>query len=95
MLSAVSDVEIRPTQATDAPAIAKLHANCWRRHYRRSYSDHYLDGDLDADRLAVWTERLNRPARTFTLLAEHKDHPVGFVHVVLDADSTWGALVDT
>jgi predicted N-acetyltransferase YhbS len=94
MMAAVSDVEIRLTQAADAPAIAKLQADSWRRHYRGSYSDHYLDGDLDADRLAVWTERLHRPDCTFTLLAERKDHPVGFVHVVLDADSTWGALVD-
>lgn len=91
---AVSGVEIRLSHATDAPTIAKLHADSWRRHYRGSYSDHYLDGDLDADRLAVWTERLNSPACTFTLLAEHMDHPVGFVHVVFDADSTWGALVD-
>ena len=88
------EVEIRLTEAADARVIAKLHADSWRRHYRGAYSDRYLDGDLDADRLAVWTERLNSPGSSFTLLAEHRHHPVGFAHVILDADSTWGALVD-
>ena len=60
-----------------------------------AYSDRYLDGDLDAERLAFWTERMNRPdSGHFTLLAEHRDRPVGFAHVVLDADPTWGALID-
>jgi ribosomal protein S18 acetylase RimI-like enzyme len=44
--------------------------------------------------LTVWTARLNSPGPTFTLLAEWPHHPVGFAHVVLDADPTWGALVD-
>ncbi len=38
---------------------------------------------------------MNRPdSGHFTLLAEHRDRPVGFAHVVLDADPTWGALID-
>ena len=89
------DVEIRLARAADAPAIAKLHADSWRRHYRGAYSNYYLDGDLDGERLAVWTERLNsHDGEHFTLLAEHQHRPVGFVHVALDADSTSGALVD-
>jgi len=84
------EVEIRLSQAADARDIAKLHADSWRRHYRGAYSNDYLDGDLDADRLAVWTERMNsHDGEHFTLLAEHRDGPVGFVHVVLDADCTW------
>ena len=94
-MSIAADVEIRLAQAADASDIAKLHADSWRRHYRGAYSNRYLDGDLDADRLAVWTERMNRPdCEQFTLLAEHRHGPVGFAHVALDADSTWGALVD-
>ncbi len=89
-----ADVEIRLAHAADAPAVATLHANSWRRHYRGAYSDRYLDGDVDADRLAVWTERLSADGAHFTLLAEDRHRPVGFVHVVLDADATWGALVD-
>lgn len=90
-----AEVEIRFAEAADAPAVAKLHADSWRRHYRGAYSDRYLDGNLDADRLAVWTDRLTsaHPER-FTLIAEQGRLPVGFIHVELEADPTWGALVD-
>jgi len=81
--------------AKDAPDVARLHTDSWRRHYRGAYSDRYLDGDLHADRLAVWTERMGGgDGGCFTVLAEHEDHAVGFAHVILDADPTWGALVD-
>jgi len=90
-----TEVEIRPALPADAPHVAKLHADSWRRHYRGAYSDCYLDGDLDSERLAVWTERIKKDdSERFTLLAEHRDRPVGFIHVELDADPTWGALVD-
>jgi ribosomal protein S18 acetylase RimI-like enzyme len=86
---------IRPARPSDAPAIAALHTDSWRRHYRRMYSDRYLDGDLYGDRLAAWTERVVRDERVyFTLLAELHGQPVGFAHVMLDADPKWGALVD-
>src|SRR5262249_25620440 len=90
-----AEIAIRLARPTDAADVARLHADSWRRHYRGAYSDYYLDGDVDADRLAVWTERINddRGAH-FTLLAEHAERAVGFIHVVLDADGTWGALVD-
>lgn len=85
----------RRATADDAEAVAALHAESWRRHYRIAYSDDYLDGDLLADRLAVWRARLGqaRP-ETDTTLAERRGALVGFVHVILDADPVWGALVD-
>lgn len=101
-----SDVTIRFATAADAPDIARIHTESWRRHYRRMYSDRYLDGDLYADRLAAWTDRVSRDPRShFTLVAEGsvvpseaKDPParraLGFAHVALDADPRWGALVD-
>lgn len=90
-----TEVNIRLAETADAPEIARLHADSWRRHYRGAYSDSYLDGNLDADRLAVWTDRLNHSdGNRFTLLAERENRPVGFVHVLLDADPTWGSLID-
>ena len=65
-----ADVRIRAASAADAPAVARLHAASWRRHYRGAYADSYLDGDVVADRLAVWSRRLADPAGTLTLLAE-------------------------
>ena len=88
-------VSIRIAGVGDAPDIATLHTDSWRRHYRGAYSNRYLDGDLYADRLAVWTERMNScDYEHFTVLAEHPDRAVGFAHVALDADPIWGALVD-
>ena len=94
-MSREGSYSIRLARAADALHVAKLHADSWRRHYRGAYSNRYLDGDLESDRLAVWIERMNRDrGEHFTLLAEHQGRPVGFVHVLFDADPTWGALVD-
>src|SRR5207302_251159 len=47
------------------------------------------------DRLAVWTERLGRPESSrLTFIAEDAGGLVGFAHIVLDEDPTWGALLD-
>lgn len=84
----------------DAEAVARLHADSWRRHYRGAYGDAYLDGDIAAERLAVWSGRLaessGEPAGAATVLAEDEEagEVVGFVHVVFDQDPTWGSLVD-
>ena len=87
-------ISIRLSQASDAAAIARIHTDSWRRHYRGMYADRYLDGDLYAERLSVWTERMTQHAPDhFTLLAEHGS-PVGFAHVALGADPVWGAMVE-
>ena len=86
---------LRSAGAADAAAIAGLHAESWRRHYRGAYSDAFLDGDVHADRLAVWAALLDAPdpARQ-TILAEVDGHPVGFASFVLDEDPTWGSLLE-
>lgn len=90
-------VEFRTATISDAAAVAALHTESWRRHYRGAYSDAFLDGDVTADRLAVWTERLERPSvppATITILAESHSTLVGFAHTVFDDDPQWGALLD-
>jgi GNAT superfamily N-acetyltransferase len=87
-------VSFRPARPADAAAVAALHADSWRRHYRGAYSDAFLDGDVAADRLAVWTERLRVPdPRRCTILAED-DGLLGFANTFFDDDPTWGALLD-
>jgi len=90
------NVEYRAATARDVGAIARLHADSWRRHYRGSYSDAYLDGDVEAGRLAVWTDRLQTARQTdqCTIIAERDGVVVGFAHTILNADPTWGALLD-
>ncbi|MGI5239224.1 N-acetyltransferase family protein [Dactylosporangium sp. CA-139066] len=90
----VSEVEFRPAGPQDAERVALLHADSWRRHYRGAYADAFLDGDVEADRIAVWTAKLASPAGTETVLAERDGRLEGFVHVVFDDDPRWGSLVD-
>ena len=88
---------VRYRQATeeDAAAVAALHADSWRRHYRGVYLDSYLDGDVVTDRLEVWTGRLAPPPRDqSTVIADGGGEVVGFAHTVFDHDLRWGALID-
>ena len=90
-----SRVLYRVGTTTDSAAVALLHAESWRRHYRGAYSDAYLDGDIVADRLEVWFGRMAQPREDrCTIVAETDGQLVGFVHTVLDADPLWGALID-
>lgn len=89
-----SGLLFRPAGPDDADAIAGLHADSWRRHYRGAYSDAYLDGDVLTDRRAVWSERLAKPRPSATILATDEEQLAGFVHVVFDDHERWGALVD-
>jgi ribosomal protein S18 acetylase RimI-like enzyme len=93
----------RAATPQDAEGIAHLHADSWRRNYRGAFSDTYLDGDLVAERLSVWTERLGSPhTGTFTIVAEHpgpgpgpdRGAIIGLAHTILGADPAWGALLD-
>jgi ribosomal protein S18 acetylase RimI-like enzyme len=79
----------------DAEAIAALHADSWRRHYRGAYADDYLDGDAREDRRSVWRERLRVASEDqLTIVAEREDGLAGFSHTCCDADPEWGALLD-
>jgi GNAT superfamily N-acetyltransferase len=64
-------LRLRTAGPNDAEAVALLHADSWRRHYRGAYSDSYLDGDVMTDRRAVWSARLAAPVGTETILAEY------------------------
>lgn len=91
----VPDVpQFRVAGTADAVAIAELHADSWRRHYRGAYADGYLDGDVVADRTAVWTDRLAGTQPRHTVVAEQHGRLVGFAHTIFDQDPDWGALLD-
>jgi ribosomal protein S18 acetylase RimI-like enzyme len=88
-------LRFRPADAGDAAAVAGLHADSWRRHYRGAYSDAFLDGDVAGYLLAVWTERLTSPdPQAWTTLAELGGEVVGLAHTRLGEDAAWGALLD-
>jgi GNAT superfamily N-acetyltransferase len=60
--------------------------------------DDYLDNGVDADRQAVWRERLQGPATappSFGIVAEDASGDlIGFAYVLPGNDPTWGTLVD-
>jgi ribosomal protein S18 acetylase RimI-like enzyme len=88
-------VEYREARASDAEAIANLHARSWRESYRGSFRDEFLDGDLPGERLRVWSERLERPPPDqFVLLAVDGLELAGFVCAYGARDAQWGSLVD-
>ncbi|MBO0811088.1 MAG: GNAT family N-acetyltransferase [Microlunatus sp.] len=87
-------VHFRAACSDDAAAVADLHADSWRRHYRGAYADAFLDGDIVSERRAVWASRLAAIGPTATILAEDAGGLIGFVHVIFDEDHLWGSLID-
>lgn len=60
-----------------------------------AYADAFLDGDVMADRLEVWTDRLREPgAARCTIVAEGGEGLVAFAHTAFEDDPAWGALLD-
>ncbi|GAB4057853.1 GNAT family N-acetyltransferase [Catellatospora paridis] len=88
-------MELRTASAVDAEVVATLHADSWRRYYRGAFADAFLDGDVVADRLTVWSQRLRSPKPDqVTIVADVDGEPVGFVHLILDDDADWGSFID-
>jgi len=86
---------LRRANLDDALAIAELHAHSWRTFYRGSLSDQYLDSDVVEERRGVWASRLSTEnLGQLVMLAEADGRLLGFACAYLDADPTWGALLD-
>jgi GNAT superfamily N-acetyltransferase len=88
-------MRIRPATATDAGAIAALHAASWRHAYRGALRDEFLDGDVLADRLALWGARLGRPdPAQYVIVGQVGDELAGFACAYAHADPAFGARLD-
>jgi GNAT superfamily N-acetyltransferase len=88
-------MRFRVATGADAMAVATLHAESWRAHYRGAYRDEYLDGEVVQDRIRVWKERLSTPApNQFVVLAEEDDDLIGFACAYGGHDESWGSLLD-
>jgi GNAT superfamily N-acetyltransferase len=93
-------MQFREAQHSDAEAIARLHANSWRQTYRGMMPDTFLDGDVVADRLQLWHDRLahdrlthDRPEQ-FVCLAEDGANLVGFICAIGNEDPVWGSYIE-
>lgn len=86
---------LREATAADIDGIATLHAESWRVAYRGMFSDAYLDGDVLADRLAVWQERLTHPPANQYVVVDDRDGAIaGFACAYGADDPRWGTLLD-
>ena len=88
-------MDLRPALPPDAPAIARLHAESWRRTYRGAFSDAYLDGPVFEERATLWDQRMATPRDDqYVMLATEGDQLLGFACTFGNEDPTWGALLD-
>jgi len=86
---------IRQATAVDSDAVARLHADSWRAHYRGAYRDEFLDGPVVEDRLRVWRDRLTMQApNQMVIVAYEGDELIGFICAYGGHDKTWGSLID-
>ena len=88
-------IKLRPAEFSDFEAIAKLHADSWRKTYRGILSDNYLDNEVGKDRLNTWYRRLKSPVESQIVTIATVDNMLaGFCCFYLDDDAIFGSLID-
>jgi ribosomal protein S18 acetylase RimI-like enzyme len=92
----LDDMIIRPATEEDVVPIAALHVASWRDAYAQILAPEFLSGGIEAERLAVWSQRLrDRPATQLVNVAcDSTGLMQGFVCGYCDFDPVWGSLID-
>lgn len=79
----------------DIETIANLHALSWQNSYRGMLTDDYLDNHVLADRIQVWTQKINEPPAHQIILLKEIDHTVvGFVCAYGSSTDEFGTFID-
>jgi len=91
-----TNLVIRPATETDVAAIAAIHVASWRDAYVDILAAEYLNGPIEADRLAIWSERLREhsPSQLVDIACDPAGNAVGFVCGFRDFEPPWGSLID-
>jgi ribosomal protein S18 acetylase RimI-like enzyme len=85
----------RAANFLDYEAIAKLHAESWRKTYRGIFTDEFLDGKVEQDRIDTWYTRLQFPKdNQFVTVATQQDRILGFGCIYLNDNPIYGTLLD-
>lgn len=89
-------LHIRDAGMDDAASVAAIHCASWRSAYAGILERSFLDGPIEADRAALWRERLCNPrAGQIVFIAEEApEQPVGFLCAFGGVDQRWGSLID-
>jgi GNAT superfamily N-acetyltransferase len=86
---------VRAAGPEDAAVVAAIHMASWRDAYASILDPAFLAGPIEAERLAVWEDRLRAPAPSQAVaLAVEREEPLGFVCVLGGDDPRWGSRVD-
>ena len=96
MAHQTTDVVIRPATAADAASVAAIHVASWRDAYANVLSAEFLNGPIEADRLALWSQRFREapPSQLVDLACDSAGRAFGFVCGFRDFDPRWGSLID-
>ncbi|MGY3079444.1 ribosomal protein S18 acetylase RimI-like enzyme [Bradyrhizobium sp. LM6.10] len=91
----LSDIVIRPATEVDAAEIAAIHVASWRDTYASIFSPEFLSGQIEADRLAIWSQRLcdRRSDQLVNVAMCTTGRIQGFICGYCDFDPVWGSLV--
>ena len=93
--AAAAGLTYRAARPGDAPAIAGLHADSWRRHYRGAFSDAFLDEEAASFLGDMWAGRFAAPDPQCPHHPRRTDGAVvGLAHTILGSHPAWGALLD-
>lgn len=85
----------RIATVNDIETIANLHALSWQNSYRGILSDDYLDNHVLADRIQVWTQRINDSSdHQIIILKEIDNEVVAFVSAYGSQTDKYGTLID-
>ncbi len=88
-------ISYRKAKKSDAKILAYIHTESWRTAYRGILNDTYLDSDVYADRINVWSQKMaNIDDKTHIIIAFGNKKPVGFICLINDFDTKYGALID-
>lgn len=92
----LGDIVIRPATEKDAALIAAIHTSSWRDAYAHILAPEFLNGDIEADRLAVWSQRLRdrSTAQLINVACDSAGLAQAFICSYCDFDPVWGSLVD-
>jgi ribosomal protein S18 acetylase RimI-like enzyme len=92
----LDSIVIRPATEVDAATIAAIHAASWRDAYAHILAPKFLSGCIEADRLAVWSQRLRDcpPTQLVNVAFDPTGRAQAFVCSYCDFDPVWGSLVD-
>jgi ribosomal protein S18 acetylase RimI-like enzyme len=92
----LGNIVVRPATVSDAATIAAIHAASWRDAYANILAPEFLGGDIEEDRLAVWSQRLRdpSPAQLANVAVDLTGRALAFVCGYCDFDPVWGSLMD-